>query len=171
MDQNFSIHRTKPHDGELVQVGPADSATGLVLRVPSSMQRLIRYRQLNLEVLLDCVFSGDRIEVVRLTIEGQGRFIATKDLTQLSLPLVIRDLAVEVIPGGETWLHASTKPGTNSPRTQEFIAQLYWFEHLSWGSPRNALMNYMGWSRTNSNWHIKKLAKQFRLPGAHAKQQ
>jgi len=31
-------------------------------------------------------------------------------------------------------------------------------------------MNYMGWSRANTNWQIRKISKEFPLPGPHSKE-
>jgi hypothetical protein len=51
-----------------------------------------------------------------------------------------------------------------------FLAQVYWFEHISLGSPSGSIMNYMHWSRTNANFHISKIAKTYSLPGAHSQE-
>lgn len=152
----------------MVQVGSLDRQNGLSPRVPGSIQRSVRHRYLSIEMLFGCVVSGYRIEIVKSTFSGEGLFIATRDLNQVLLPNVIRALACAFIPGSEVWAKATTQAGKSSPRSSEFIAQLYWFERLSWWRPRSAVMDFMNWSRTNSNWHIKKLIRLFPLPGAHA---
>ena len=56
----------------------------------------------------------------------------------------------------------------DKPDGPAFLAQLYWFEFVGWGSPRASIMSYMGWSRANANFHIKRINKLFPLPGARA---
>jgi hypothetical protein len=85
----------------------------------------------------------------------------------LALPAVIRAIAIEVVPNAELWAHLDSSDILKH-EGQTFLAQVYWFEHISWGSPRGSIMAYMNWSRTNANFHISKIARKFPLPGAHS---
>lgn len=167
MPTEFSIQGDKRGDGPLVAFGPNDAAAGFRLAIPGSLVRKVSYPSLALEVELNCAFTGDRLEIVRMTIASRQSFIATKDLTQLALPQVIRRIVCESVPNSDRWLIHDAN-SFNQSRSEEFLAQLYWFEHVSWGSPRATLMTYMGWSRPYANTRIKKIAKEFALPGAHA---
>jgi len=165
MPTNFRVTRTNSVDGELVEFGPLDQVEAKKLAIPASLTRVVSYPELSLVIELSCTFTGDRIEITKMVIESSGSFIATRDLTQLALPAVMRAIALESIPGSSYW----TSPSNDSvTENRAFLAQLYWLEHVSWGSPRATIMTLTSWSRTNANWHIKKLAKEFELPGAHA---
>ena len=165
MTTNFIVSRTNSVDGELVEFGPLDQVEMKKLAIPSSLARVVSYPELSLVIELSCTFTGDRIDITKMVIQSSDSFIATRDLTQLALPSVSRAISLESIPGSSYWTSQSNPSITEN---RAFLAQLYWLEHVSWGSPRAAIMNLTSWSRTNANWHIKKLAKEFELPGAHA---
>jgi hypothetical protein len=167
MPTEFSIRGNQSDDGPMVSFGPQDVATASQLAIPGSLTRNVSYPSLALEVELSCVFTGDRLEIVKLAIASRHSFIATKDLTQLSLPQVIRAIVCESVPNSDSWLPQSPN-SFNQSRSEAFLAQLYWFEHVSWGSPRATLMAYTGWSRPYANTRIKMISKDFKLPGAHS---
>jgi hypothetical protein len=167
MPTEFSIRGDRREDGPLVSFGPLDAVTASQLAIPGSLVRRVSYPALALEVELSCAFTGDRLEIVKMTIVSQQSYIATKDLTQLALPQVIREIVCESVPNSDHWLIQNTN-SLNHPRSDAFLAQLYWFEHVSWGSPRATLMTFMGWSRPYANTRIKKISKEIKLPGAHS---
>lgn len=131
------------------------------------MERRVTYHHLDLELELLMVFAGERIEIKELRVIGVNGFVATQYLTGLGLPRIIRAIAVSSIPGSARW-QPDRKEGESKDLSYKFLAELYWFEHISWGSPRTALMNYTGWSRANTNWHLRRIAKEFPLPGPHS---
>ena len=167
MPTEFSIQGDRRDDGPLISFGPLDAATSSQLAIPGSLVRRVSYPALALEVDLSCAFTGDRLEIVRMTIISRQSYIATKDLTQLALPQVIREIVCGSVPNSDQWLIQDTN-SFNHPRSDAFLAQVYWFEHVSWGSPRATLMTFMGWSRPYANTRIKKISKEIKLPGAHS---
>lgn len=167
MPTEFSIYGDKKEDGPLVSFGPLDTMNSSRLAIPGSLVRRVSYPALALEVELSCAFTGDRLEIVKMTIASKQSYIATKDLTQLALPQVIREIVRGSVPNSDHWSIQNTN-SLNQPRSDAFLAQLYWFEHVSWGSPRATLMTFMGWSRPYANTRIKKIAKEIALPGAHS---
>lgn len=168
MNKNFVVTESGRKDGKLVPFGPLDQTSMTQLTIPETMTRLVNYPELELEIELTCAFSGERLEVTNLNIKGHGTYIATRTLTQLSLPQVIHEIAFSSIPNIEHW----TKPTPELlSKNKAFLAQLYWLEHASWGTPRNTIMELKGWSKPNTSFHIQKIAKEFGLPGAHAKSQ
>lgn len=166
MEPAFFITATDIVDGPLRGVGPQGFEYPFEIQVPQKMQRKVTYADQDIEVLVDLVFAGERIEVRNLQLSGQDGYITTKYLTGLGLPKIIRAIAVDSIPNSSRWLKAAEEDV--KIQSYKYLAELYWFEHISWGSPRSAIMKYTGWSRANSNWHLRKIAKQFPLPAPHS---
>ena len=165
MSDVFIIKTEGRVDGPLQEFGPVSIQTGKRLTVPSPMRRQVYYPSLAYLVELTCVFTGQRIEIESLEIHGDGAFINTQYLTQLSLPEVIREIAKEVEVNSEFWACRTRSMDELRVDDASLIAQIYWYEHVTWGSPRAAVMSYMGWSRTNTNWHLRKISDQYKLPG------
>lgn len=148
--------------------GPTDEKTGKRLAIPRTFSRIVDIQDLQFQLELWCEFSGDRIEVRKLCIEANGGEIASRKLLQLGLPAIVREIAFEVIPDAKFWTVEGQEPNLdwNSMNTQpEFLAQMYWFEHVSWGSPRQEIMRYFGMKRTAANALIRKVSKYIPLPG------
>lgn len=167
MSLPFKLESAGVPDGKPVEFGPFDHETGTQQSVPETLTRRVHYPELEVSALVDCIFTGDKLEIQSITVQSKGKFVSTKVLTQLALPAVIRAIAIEVVPNARLWAYLdATQIFKREGPT--FLAQVYWFEHISWGSPRVSIMNYMNWSRTNANFHISKIARNFPLPGAHA---
>ena len=166
METEFVITTTDTPDGPLRGVGPQGFEYPFEIEVPMQMQRKVTYPGQEIELLIDLVFPGERIEIRNLQLHGREGYIATQYLTGLGLPKIIRAIAVDSIPNSSRWLNVSGRGNKDLP--YHYLAELYWFEHISWGSPRSAIMQYTGWSRANANWHLRKIAKEFPLPGPHS---
>jgi len=159
----FSISKTEIKDGPLRKVAPRGFEYPIDIEVPMTMQRRVTYPETGLTITLNLVCPEERIEIRTLEIDGGGKFIETQYLTGLSLPKVIRQVAIESVPNSARWVKTKKEPDRDT--SPKFLAELYWFEHLSWGTPRAAIMEHTGWSRANTNWHLRKIAKDFPLPG------
>jgi hypothetical protein len=59
------------------------------------MQRKVTYPGQNIELVVDLVFPGERIEIRNLHFQGRVGYIATQYLTGLGLPKIIRAIAVD----------------------------------------------------------------------------
>jgi hypothetical protein len=154
-------------DGPLVKFGPVDTNNSSQLAIPEFLSRTVTYPVLGLRLELRCVFSGDRVEIAKLTIESSSSYLTTKALTQLALPQVIREIVIQTVPNSQLW-RIDVGSLNQQQRSTAYLAQLYWFEHISWGSPRACLMTYMGWSRPYANTKIRRIAEEIPLPGAHS---
>ena len=165
----FNLETVGVPDGKAVDFGPFYPETGTQQSIPSSLTRKVVYPELGVSAMVECVFTGDKLEIQRISVENNGKSVSTKVLTQLALPAVIRAIAVEVVPNAKLWaeLKSNQEFKLEGPT---FLAQVYWFEHISWGSPRGSIMSYMSWSRTNANFHISKIARHFPLPGPHSQE-
>jgi hypothetical protein len=109
----FNLETVGVPDGKAVDFGPFDPETGTQQSIPSSLTRKVVYPELGVSAMVECVFTGDKLEIQRISVENNGKFVSTKVLTQLALPAVIRAIAVEVIPNAKLW--AELKPN------QDFI--------------------------------------------------
>lgn len=172
MNENFTISRTDVKDGHPIAFGPVDKETKRQLEMPQTFTRRVEYTDQPLVAELSCVFDGEKIQVKKICVEGQNSFVTSRDLTQLALPSVIRQIGLQVIPDSEYWTKSwqddhSIKEGLKSD--PYFLAQLYWFEHVTWGSPRVAIQQYMECKRTTANYHIRLAAAVTPLPGLHKK--
>lgn len=169
---NFLISKTENEDGPLREFGPGDKGR---LQIPSYLERRVEYPALGLSATLGLEFSGERLEIRSLCVEGSGkrenRFVATKSLTLLALPAVIGEIARDLVPEARRWQVPSGDQNFKMHLDPIELAQLYWFEHISWGRPRATVMALTGWSRTNTNFHFNKLEQQFgfHLPREKAK--
>ena len=164
MDKEFVIQTEKQTDGPLVQVGPVFPGLLHQIQIPSWSTATVDYGKEMPSVTLHIVFSGERVEISKLEVSADTGFVTTQFLTQLALPKVLRQFVVESVPNSSTWTLERGEEGMGVD-SYDFLAQLYWFEHLSWGSPRGTIMKFMGWSRANTNWHLRKIEKEFALPG------
>lgn len=152
----------------MVAFGPFDQESGSQASIPAQLTRKVTYPELGVIALFECVFTGDRLEIQRISVESNEKFVSATAMSQLSIPAVIREIAIQAVPNSKLWALV----GLGQQRRYEgqtFLAQVYWFEHISWGSPRASIMKYMNWSRTNANFHISKISRELELPGAHSK--
>lgn len=169
MSYPFEVVNREAAQGPLVALGPRDPSTGLQLQVPSVSEWEVAYSAPDILVTIECVLLDNRLEISKLTVRSEvGSFLTSRDLTQLNLPSVLREIGLRAVPNADHW-NASLEANKLERRTNsEYLAQLYWFEYLTWGSPRQVLMDYLQVSRTTANSHIRKFAAQLPLPGLHA---
>lgn len=172
MSENFTISKADVKDGGMVTFGPVDPENRRQLSIPKTFTRFVDYTDSSLVVELQCFFDGEKIQVSKISVVNNGGFVTSRDLTQLSLPAVIREMGFQVIPDSEYWTQEwqdanSIKHGLKYDSW--FIAQLYWFEHATWGSPRVAVQEFMGCKRTTANYYIRLAGEKTPLPGQHKK--
>ena len=159
-------------DGPLTEVGPIDPHHDYRLHVPVTFTRLIVESGSEREVTIELSFKGDKLEVTKLCIQDRGGSISSRDLLTLSLPRLIRLAALDAIPESEFW----EKAVPNTPRISDtlkenplFLSKLYWFEHLTWGSPRVAIQELLGCKRTTANYYIRLASTAYQLPPSRHK--
>ena len=161
----MEIRDTEEFDGKMQNVGGYIPDVAHQLLVPKSIKREVFYGENQpLLTLSLSLLDTNRFEVVGMNLQTpeNGSSISTNFLTKLSIPKVIRQIAVEAIPYSSYW----TTPPTEY--SDDYLAQLYWFEHVTWGAPRLAIMSFTGWSRANTNYHLRRISKVFDLPRTKA---
>jgi hypothetical protein len=157
----MEIRDTEDFDGGLHNVCGYIPDVSQQLLVPRSLKREVFYGDDQpLLTLSLSLLDTNRFEVVgvNLQVPKSGSAISTSFLTKLSIPKIVRETTVEAIPYSSYW----TTPPTDY--SDDYLAQLYWFEYVTWGAPRLAIMNLTGWSRANTNHHLRRIAKIFDLP-------
>lgn len=165
----FEVEKSESSQGPLVAFGPRDPSSGRQLQILGDSEWVIKYKKPKLRVTVRCVFSDQRLEISQLLINGeQGSFLSSRDLTQLNLPAVLREIGLSAVADSDYWNVGLKKTKLESRTNSEYLAQVYWFEYATWGSPRQVLMDYLNVSRTTANSHIRKFANQLPLPGIHA---
>lgn len=166
------ISKTKQTDGPLVDFGPNDEKRRYQLSIPRTFTRLAKYVEMDLTAELTCSFDGNKIVLHKLALQRDETSVATRDLMKLSLPWVIQQVAKDAIPNSYRWFVgvADLNEKIEVPREETllYLAQLYWFEYVTWGAPRERIMAVWGISRTTANTWIKQASKLYGLPGAHA---
>ena len=173
MSQNFQIIEISPTKLSLVPFGPIEYENGLRLFAPESVSAKVLYPTWDCSLELFCYFQGSRLDLQKIVIEAnkpKERSINSSLTQNLEISKVMRELSLAVFPQAEIWADRSSQDEGPRISSEEFLAQLYWFENATWGKPRQTLMNYMNWSRTNANWHIKRLAKipHIGMPSLHS---
>jgi hypothetical protein len=161
-----SIEKTSG-DGPVVAFGPLDQMFWK-LEIPSTLSRRVIYKT-GLVLDLECVFSGERLEISRMELnQPKNQYISTQLLTQLGLPAVLNKIFLEASPTTKAMSSIPKKEELSKDQLGIVITQLYWFEYASWSNPRMRVIQYTNWSTNNANTHFRKLAKMYGLPGAHS---
>jgi len=137
------------------------------LLVPETLMRTVSYGPGSPSIEIDLLLSNGRYEIENINIVGGKSPISTLFLTQMALPKVIRQIAISTIKDSAYWTTDRPSGMTDPAEIDDYLVQLYWFEYLSWGKPRRAVMEHIGCSRAGASLHVRRLAKSYYLPGPH----
>jgi CRP-like cAMP-binding protein len=169
MGKNFEIRDIEIIESDLINFGPIDPATGWGLKIPQSFEARVDYSELGLEVKLSCRFKNQKVEIQRLQIAGTDIEVTSRALTQLALPDLIHEVTWSVVPESSKWSlkgkDERLKIGGLNGRSV-FLAQLYWLEHVSSGTPRAAIMEYLGAPRPTVNQWLREFKKHGLIPSS-----
>lgn len=137
------------------------------LRVPSDFHYSVVIPDLpSLEV--GGVWDGDRLRMTQLSMSHEGGLNATH-LIRIKLPDLVNAVAADAIPDSVLWTSRESFekfPPQGKQDQYSRLAQIYWFHHLSWGAPRQVIMEFTGWSRNNTNFHLKQISQLIGLPAS-----
>ena len=167
MTSNFRISESDKPDGLLVSFGPLDPDTGWQLQIPKTFTRKVSYEELGLDVKISCTFTGQKVEIRSLTVTSADQEVTSRSLTQLALPEVIYEATLSAIPESKRWDLSNKKTRLEYGSVDSkslFIAQLYWLEHVSSGTPRAAIMNYLNAPRPTVNQWLREFKKSGNIP-------
>jgi len=166
---DYVIRPTQTEEGPKVRFGPEIGLGHRPLEIPLYFRRAFEYASFPFSLELTFSFDGDRVQITRLLAESKTGHIASRDLTQLSLPAVTRDAARAAVTEPKFWSGDFKGQAENKNTDFHFLAQLYWFEHVTGGSPRLVIQDFLGCKRTTANYYIRLVGSQFALPGVHKK--
>lgn len=149
-----------------VAIGPT---LGVIrpLEVPSDFSYNVQIDELPL-LGVGGKWDGDRLRVTHLSMDLESGLNATH-LIRVKLPELVSAVAADAVPNSELWRSKEKFeqfPPQGKQEQYSRIAQLYWFHHLSWGAPRQVIMDFMGWSRNNTNFHLKQISQVIELPAS-----
>ena len=167
MTSNFRISKSDKPDGFLVPFGPLDPDTGWQLTIPKTFTRKVWYERLGLDVKITCTFTGQKVEIRSLSVNSEGQEVTSRALTQLSLPEVIHEATLSAIPDSDKWDLSNKKKRLEFGLVDSkslFVAQLYWLEHISSGTPRAAIMEYLNAPRPTVNQWLREFKKFGYIP-------
>lgn len=166
MIENVKAKKQLSEPSGYVEVGPTQGVAQ-VLRVPKDFHYRFKFDNFP-DVELQGVFDGDKFKVTDLSLSTKIGLNATQ-LIQIKLPELVGLVAMDAIPQAKYWtLDGAPKDLilSNKEKTALFLAQAYWFHHLSWGAPRLFVMEFMDWSRNNTRFHLAQISKAIGLPAS-----
>ena len=166
--EDFWVHKKGLRaDGERVAFGPKHDETGIELTIPKELTRSVTYRSIPLTVDLTCSYAEDKLQLVKVEISNYEGFISTRELLQLKLPAVMRSISLEAVGNVDAFMSYARKR-LESPSSLKLnlkvLAQLYWLEAVTWGTPRKTIMEMSGCSRSTANENITSAEKEYALP-------
>jgi hypothetical protein len=163
----FTVAKTSKKDGGVISFGPPTSLVRHPLAIAQRFSRSVSYENMGISLEIEFLFDGDKVQIQRLVADGGVGYVGSRDLTQLSLPAVTREAAISAIPNAKFWLDDYKEIQFDKASDLTLLAQLYWFEHVTWGSPRVAIQEFLGCKRTTANYYIRLVSALTPLPGQH----
>lgn len=154
----FSV-KTKSVDGERVPFGPLDDS------LPKSWTAHVAYSDSPLELELSARFDGRRVVIDRVTvIRPDGAGVNPEDLVALQLGQVVQHVAEGAVSPGHG-AHVGRRPGRR-PTDEELklVAAVYWFHHVTWGAPRQAVMALWDIPRSTANRWLRRARELYPMP-------
>lgn len=127
-----------------------------------------------LRVTFRASFDGkSRVKVSSVLVERtDGGSVTPEDLTATQLAHVVWlavDKAVDKAPGAVRQFRIiGRETGGPSDEQLRLLARMYWLAHVSWGTPRQDVMDAFGLPRSTANHWIRKARERYVLPGPHA---
>lgn len=138
----------------LIPFGPAGDL------LPAQFSATYTYADLPIHMTLTVRFDGvHRAHVDQLRVNRvDGASLSPHDLVSLRPAQVVSEVVLSAI-----------KPNAD-PAPDELLAtaRTYWAHWISWGKPRQAVMDAFGLPRSTANYRIRKARDRYGLPGVHA---
>lgn len=147
-----------PSDARAVPFGPAKD------QLPSRFGAVYTYADLPLRVSLDVTFDGvQRARIERWSVDRlDAESLTPEDLASMRPASVMSQVVL-----------AAMRPNDGPLPDDELfkVARVYWAHWVSWGKPRQALIEAFGLPRSTANYWIRKARDRHGLPGAwHAEE-
>lgn len=168
MESEIVVERVG-QDAPLRDVGPVIGFDDYPLRVPGEFRRLVTSDAMDWQVELTIRFDGRKLRIIDLRIHARNDPITPRDLLGLSLPKLVRACAETAIPNSDFWTRDLPRLPNIEHRLRDdlyLLAKLYWFEYITWGSPRVEIQKLLNSQKTTANYYIRLASKLHTLPEA-----
>lgn len=140
--------------------------------LPSRFLAVVDYAEHPLRVSVRATFNGtDPLRAELVSVERtDGESVAPADMARLQLGAVLGTVVDQATRYGPGKLFQYGRKHDGPPTEDELLtlARMYWFEYVSWGKPRQAIMSAFELPRSTANHWIRKARERYTLPGAHA---
>lgn len=161
---------TRPVRARNVPYGPAGDT------LPARFTAEVDYTERPLHVQIKASFDGvsrvraDQVCVTRVS----GESVTAEDMASLQLAAVMAQVVWQATTRSQVGSVVSINPLPPERASEEelmTVARAYWFEYVSWGSPRRRIMEMFDIPRSTANRWIRRARELYPLPGAHAEGQ
>jgi hypothetical protein len=150
-----------------VPYGPAGD------RMPAAFEVTVAYADQPLRMQITATFDGAskvRARVVSLE-RTDGESVTAEDMASTRLASVMGTVVLKATkhaPG--TILRGGARSASGPPTDEELLtlARIYWYEFVSWGKPRQAIMSAFDLPRSTASVWIRRARDKYDLPGAHS---
>lgn len=140
--------------------------------VPARFLAVVDYSEHPLRLAIRATFNGtDPVRADAVTVERtDGESVAPADMARLQLGAVMGTVVWKATNSGRGTAMQGGRKHDGPPTDDELrtLARMYWFEHVSWGKPRQAVMSRFELPRSTANHWIRKAHERYGLPGPHA---
>lgn len=141
-------------------------------RLPARFAAVVDYAERPLRARIRASFDGvGRVHADVVSVERtDGESITPEDMTDLVLASVMGSVVDKATKRGRGTYAGGGRTESGPPTDAELLklARMYWFEYISWGQPRRAVMSAFELPRSSANRWIRKARELYGLPGVHA---
>lgn len=142
--------------------------------LPARFRGTVNYAARPVRVRLTAAFDGaERVRVESVSVERtDGNSVTPQDMARLQLAQVVGTCCFDATKHGPGVVAAGGRKRSGPPSDDELrvLARMYWFEYVSWGSPRRAVMSRFELPRSTANYWIRRAGELYGLPGPHSEE-
>lgn len=138
-------------------------------RIPSEFRASVQWTELpGLTAELAINIANDRIRIGVLEMRSESApGIVSSDLAKLELRAVARHAAEAAVNPGHGAFVGRRPAMRPTPEELRLLAQVYWFQYMTWGDPRRAIMAHWEIPRATASRWIRSARELYPLPGPH----
>ena len=139
--------------------------------LPAQFRAVVEYAGRPLRVTIDATFDGVRkVQAHVVAVDRtDGESVTPQDMAATQLGAVMGSVVWAATQHGQGVVQVGRD--TDGPLTDDellTLARMYWFEYVSWGKPRQVVMDRFGLPRSTANYWIRRARERYGLPGQHA---
>jgi hypothetical protein len=167
VEQRWKVTIRRPARAREIPYGPAGHT------LPARFAAEVDYLARPLRVQIKASFDGEnRVRAEQVSVERtSGESVTPEDMASLQLGALMAQVvwhATTHTDVGSVVQVGRQLPDGAGEEELLTVAQVYWFEYISWGSPRRRIMEMFDIPRSTANRWIRRARELYPLPGAHA---